>query len=69
MAGECMRSALVTLFIFAMVLSPILTSEAARFTFPDTTPICPDCVCCAPPPPGYCCDCNCAAPIKTHTDE
>lgn len=33
MAGGSMRSALVTLFIFAIVLSPISTPEAARFVF------------------------------------
>ncbi|KAL6275779.1 hypothetical protein ACE6H2_019380 [Prunus campanulata] len=33
MAGDSVRSALVTLFILAMVLSPISTSEAARSTF------------------------------------
>ncbi|TQE01610.1 hypothetical protein C1H46_012840 [Malus baccata] len=68
MAGGSMRSALVTLFIFAIVLSPISTPEAARFVFLDTTPICPACVCCAPPPQGSCCDC-CATPIETQSQE
>ncbi|PRQ51198.1 hypothetical protein RchiOBHm_Chr2g0141731 [Rosa chinensis] len=68
MSGGSMRFALVTLFIFAMVLSPITTSEAARFTFLDTTPICPACVCCAPAPRGSCCDC-CATPIETQSEQ
>ncbi|KAJ4717994.1 Cell division cycle protein-like protein [Melia azedarach] len=76
MAGNNPRSVLLTLFIFAMVLSPMLPSEAARFpanglggvmllrrpAVPPPAP-CPACVCCAPAPPGRCCPCGrCAAP-------
>ncbi|CAL2263924.1 unnamed protein product [Prunus armeniaca] len=61
MAGDSMRSALVTLFILAMALSPISTSEAARSTFRDVKTICPACVCCTPAPQGSCCKC-CATP-------
>ncbi|GMN37101.1 hypothetical protein TIFTF001_006549 [Ficus carica] len=64
MAGG-LRSALVTVFIFAMALSPSSTSEAARVVFLDATPICPACVCCTPPPPGGCCTDCCAGPGET----
>ncbi|KDP40831.1 hypothetical protein JCGZ_24830 [Jatropha curcas] len=54
MAANSLKSVLVTLFIFAMVLSPAIPSEAARLNHRDllqtTTrpPICPACVCCEP---------------------
>ncbi|KAH7858472.1 hypothetical protein Vadar_024168 [Vaccinium darrowii] len=60
------KTVFVTLIIFAMVLSPMLTScEAARFTHRELLqrgPICPACVCCAPPPPGSCCRCCASTP-------
>ncbi|CAK7356581.1 unnamed protein product [Dovyalis caffra] len=64
--GNSLRSILVTLFVFAMVLSPILPSAEAgrlnhRVLAGPPRPICPACVCCAPPPPGFCCEC-CATP-------
>ncbi|EEF46348.1 conserved hypothetical protein [Ricinus communis] len=67
MASSSLKSFLVTLFIFAMVLSPMIPSEAARMNQRDllqtNEPIfCPACVCCSPPPPGQCCDC-CATPV------
>ncbi|KAF3450660.1 hypothetical protein FNV43_RR06749 [Rhamnella rubrinervis] len=61
-----LRSPLVTLFIFAMVLSSLSTSDGARFFYLDATPICPACVCCSTPPPGSCCDC-CASPGETQS--
>ncbi|KAJ0074848.1 hypothetical protein Patl1_33907 [Pistacia atlantica] len=59
------KSFLVTLLIFAMVLSPLqLPCEAARVQGLDRVllqdgPVCPACVCCAPAPPGGCCPCFC----------
>ncbi|PON54504.1 hypothetical protein PanWU01x14_194630 [Parasponia andersonii] len=69
MAGSdrTLRSAFVTLFVFAMVLTP-LTSEAARVIYLDTTPICPACVCCTPPPPGSCCT-DCCAGESTQSQQ
>ncbi|KAL6335735.1 hypothetical protein AAG906_039498 [Vitis piasezkii] len=63
------RSILLTIFIFAMVLSPMVSScDAARFTQrellqEDEGPICPACVCCSPAPPGGCCPC-CTSPAE-----
>ncbi|XP_065868970.1 uncharacterized protein [Euphorbia lathyris] len=67
MASSSMKSVLVTLFIFAMVLSPIMQTQAARLNTRDLLqtdePIfCPACVCCSPPPHGSCCEC-CAEPV------
>ncbi|KAK4267362.1 hypothetical protein QN277_024149 [Acacia crassicarpa] len=75
MASDSLKLSLVTLFIFAVVLSQTttLTCEAARARPPrapapkplrhsriPNNPICPQCVCCAPPPaPGKCCSCLC----------
>ncbi|PNT43919.1 hypothetical protein POPTR_003G061000v4 [Populus trichocarpa] len=66
MTGNSLKSIMVTLFIFAMVLSPILPSaEAGRLNYRglQSGPICPTCVCCSPPPPGSCCPC-CSTPIE-----
>ncbi|CAK9165321.1 unnamed protein product [Ilex paraguariensis] len=60
MASFSPKSTLVTLMIFAIVFSPMLSSEAARFTHRELLqrpPLCPACVCCEPPPPGSCCRC------------
>ncbi|KAM1462368.1 hypothetical protein COP2_047804 [Malus domestica] len=58
MASNSTTSALVTLFMFAMVLSPISTSEAARSTFIVSDATCPACVCCpGSAPKGSCCKC------------
>ncbi|KAF3450661.1 hypothetical protein FNV43_RR06750 [Rhamnella rubrinervis] len=62
-AGKSTSSILVTVLIFAMILSPMTTCEAARSPKPER-PICPACVCCEPAPKGSCCRC-CAAPIVT----
>ncbi|KAI8529616.1 hypothetical protein RHMOL_Rhmol12G0238800 [Rhododendron molle] len=68
MESKSHNTVFVTLIIFAMVLSPMVTScEAARLTHREllqTGPICPTCVCCFPPPPGECCPC-CSTPIPT----
>ncbi|KAK4267369.1 hypothetical protein QN277_024156 [Acacia crassicarpa] len=73
MASDSLKLSLVTLFIFAVILSPTTTlpCEAARpppprapvpkplrhSRFPDNL-ICPQCVCFAPPPaPDKCCPC------------
>ncbi|XP_058192581.1 uncharacterized protein LOC131309898 [Rhododendron vialii] len=65
MESKSHKTVFVTLVVFAMVLSPMVTScEAARSTHRELLqrpPICPACVCCAPPPPGSCCRC-CATP-------
>ncbi|KAH7856669.1 hypothetical protein Vadar_004060 [Vaccinium darrowii] len=65
------KTVFVTLIIFAMVLSPMLTScEAARFAHRELLqggPICPACVCCSPPPPGSCCPC-CTTPTPVATE-
>ncbi|WCJ39675.1 hypothetical protein M5689_020646 [Euphorbia peplus] len=67
MANSSLKFVLVTFFIFAMVLSPIIPTEAARMntrgllqkTGGDSV-VCPLCVkCCSPAPPGSCCDCGC----------
>uniref|UniRef100_A0A6N2MUB8 Uncharacterized protein n=1 Tax=Salix viminalis TaxID=40686 RepID=A0A6N2MUB8_SALVM len=68
MAGNSLKSVLVTLFVFAMVLSPMLPSaEAGRLNHRglQSGPICLTCVCCTPPPPGSCCKKCCATPIET----
>ncbi|KDP40828.1 hypothetical protein JCGZ_24827 [Jatropha curcas] len=68
MATNSVKSVLLTLFIFAMVLSPMMPCEAARAPnhnrglLQTDEPFCPACVCCSPPPPGSCCDC-CATPV------
>ncbi|KAH7547123.1 hypothetical protein FEM48_Zijuj01G0275800 [Ziziphus jujuba var. spinosa] len=69
MAGNsATKSILVTILIFAMILSPLSTCDAARLSYQER-PICPACVCCRPPPPGSaCCRC-CAAPIETQPAE
>nr|DAD44533.1 TPA_asm: hypothetical protein HUJ06_002763 [Nelumbo nucifera] len=72
MAAKSGISMMATLLILALVLSPVLPTEAARFTnnelFGRTLLqeeiICPACVCCTPAPPGECCEC-CASPIET----
>ncbi|KAG2728898.1 hypothetical protein I3760_01G225400 [Carya illinoinensis] len=64
MAGNSLRSAFVTLFVFAIILSPKVTCDAARFT---QEVVCPACVCCTPAPPGSCCQC-CATPIETSSE-
>ncbi|EEF46349.1 uncharacterized protein LOC8281613 [Ricinus communis] len=70
MATNSLKSSFVTFLVFAMILSPIIPSEAARLNHRDLLqtrpPICPACVCCAPPPPGSCCRC-CASPIVTES--
>ncbi|XWS16270.1 hypothetical protein CRYUN_Cryun34aG0070700 [Craigia yunnanensis] len=64
MAGDYPRSVLITVVIFALVLSPMLPCGEARSLAP--RPICPACVCCAPPPPGQaCCRCGCASSTQT----
>ncbi|KAL4039444.1 hypothetical protein IC575_003096 [Cucumis melo] len=52
---------LVAVFIVLMVVSSpdlmlITTSHAARLAKIDP-PMCPQCMCCSSPPPGFCCDC------------
>ncbi|KAL3513107.1 hypothetical protein ACH5RR_025824 [Cinchona calisaya] len=69
MALTSLKSIVATLFLFAILLSPMLMlpSEAGR---PNRelnvrAPIifCPACVCCAPPPsPNTCCPCRCSTP-------
>ncbi|KAF9689943.1 hypothetical protein SADUNF_Sadunf01G0144700 [Salix dunnii] len=71
MAGDSLKFILVSFFIFAMVLSPIVPSaEAGRLNHRGlarvSRPICPACVCCSPPPPGSCCRC-CASPVQTQS--
>ncbi|OAY36564.1 hypothetical protein MANES_11G030500v8 [Manihot esculenta] len=68
MATNSLKSTMVALFIFALVLSPMVPCEAARPSHPrgllqtDEPIFCPACVCCTPPPPGECCEC-CATPV------
>ncbi|KAK9228973.1 hypothetical protein WN944_021930 [Citrus x changshan-huyou] len=68
------KSVLLTLFVFAIVSSPMLPCEAAAKSaandlgavmrakklppFPPKV-YCLHCVCCAPAPPGECCKCDC----------
>ncbi|KAF9591031.1 hypothetical protein IFM89_001241 [Coptis chinensis] len=57
-----------TIFIFCLVLSPALPSDAARFNQRELLqrrPICPACLCCpnAKTPVGSCCPC-CRGPIQ-----
>ncbi|KAJ6711718.1 TRANSMEMBRANE PROTEIN [Salix purpurea] len=72
MAGGSLKSILASLFIFAIVLSPVLPSaDAGRLNHRglgrvSRPPICPACVCCSPPPPGSCCSC-CASPVQTQS--
>ncbi|OMO66491.1 Cell division cycle protein-like protein [Corchorus olitorius] len=71
MAGKNAGSILITIFLFALVLSPILPCDATR-PIDHLGPVvkrvilCPDCVCCTPPAPGSCCKC-CASPIHTQS--
>ncbi|XP_004486803.1 uncharacterized protein [Cicer arietinum] len=69
MATNSVKCTLVTIFIFAMALSPTLPScDAARVPLAvNNGPICPTCVCCTPPPPGSCCKQCCASPIESQT--
>ncbi|KAJ9190279.1 hypothetical protein P3X46_001498 [Hevea brasiliensis] len=68
MATNSLKYTLVALFIFALVLSPMIPCEAARPNHPrgllqtDDPIVCPACVCCTPPPPGECCEC-CSTPV------
>ncbi|ESQ47731.1 hypothetical protein EUTSA_v10021873mg [Eutrema salsugineum] len=60
---------LLYVLVLAVVLSPILPCQAAsghlggggRKLMAPSPPIrmCPQCVCCAPAAPGYCCPCRC----------
>ncbi|KAG2722819.1 hypothetical protein I3843_02G122300 [Carya illinoinensis] len=68
MAGNSIRSIFVSLFVFAVILSPLMvTCDAARFTQRVTRPVCPACVCCTPAPAGSCCRC-CATPVKKQSE-
>ncbi|XAR65484.1 hypothetical protein NMG60_11009626 [Bertholletia excelsa] len=56
MANNSMRSLVLSIFIFALALSPVLECEGAR----ELLQICHqplNCVCCSTPPPGECCTC------------
>ncbi|OMO66490.1 hypothetical protein COLO4_30544 [Corchorus olitorius] len=69
MAGKNTGSILITIFLFALVLSPMVPCDATRpIDHPGVVKriICPACVCCTPPPPGSCCKC-CASPIQTQS--
>ncbi|WCJ39676.1 cryptdin protein-related [Euphorbia peplus] len=63
MATSSIKSVLVTLFIFAMVLSPMIPTEATRLNTRELLQTkkpfpCPDCMCCSSAPPaGSCCAC------------
>ncbi|CAL9221743.1 unnamed protein product [Arabidopsis halleri] len=56
-------------FVLALVLSPTLLCQAdgmplgggVRKLMAPSPPIlmCPQCECCAPAPPGFCCPCRC----------
>ncbi|KAG2728904.1 hypothetical protein I3843_01G221000 [Carya illinoinensis] len=61
MAGNSLRPAFVTLFMFAIILFPMVICDAAQFA---QEVVCPTCVCCTPKRPGSCCQC-CAASIET----
>ncbi|KAF2613697.1 hypothetical protein F2Q70_00010248 [Brassica cretica] len=65
-------SVLLYVLVLALVLSPILSCQAASVHLGGGSPggrklmepsppvrMCPQCVCCAPAPPGYCCPCRC----------
>ncbi|XP_022144128.1 uncharacterized protein LOC111013890 [Momordica charantia] len=62
-----LSSIFVTVLVFTMVLSPMISTAAAtRLPLQvRRPPICPACVCCKPPPPGSCCKQCCATPIET----
>ncbi|WJX42992.1 hypothetical protein P8452_30155 [Trifolium repens] len=65
MATNSMKFTLMTVFIFAIALSPTLPCHAARLPLAVSRPICIQCVCCTPPPEGHCCSNCCASPIQT----
>ncbi|KAJ0076423.1 hypothetical protein Patl1_33933 [Pistacia atlantica] len=71
-AGNPSSSVLVTLFIFVVVFSPMLSCEASRFTpfngVHRDRLYCPQCVCCAPAKPGKCCPCFCGGNLPTKGD-
>ncbi|CAF1705266.1 unnamed protein product [Brassica oleracea] len=56
-------SVLLYVLVLALVLSPILPCRGpgGRKLMAPSPPVrmCPQCVCCAPAPPGYCCPCRC----------
>ncbi|KAI4329034.1 hypothetical protein L6164_021341 [Bauhinia variegata] len=65
MAVNSLRFALVTIFIFGLALSSTLPCAEARPRLPSPGVVCPQCACCTPTPPGFCCDCmKCAALAK-----
>ncbi|XP_054783165.1 uncharacterized protein LOC129290431 [Prosopis cineraria] len=76
MASNSLKLTLLTLFIFAIIFSPMTTlpCDAARAPppggpaptpFPEIPIYCPLCLCCAPPPaPGKCCPCFCPHPAE-----
>ncbi|VVA98883.1 unnamed protein product [Arabis nemorensis] len=67
--GSSRSSILLYVLVLMLVLSPMLPCQAAsvplggggRKLMAPSPPIrmCPQCVCCAPAPPGYCCPCRC----------
>ncbi|KAI7984776.1 hypothetical protein LOK49_LG14G01993 [Camellia lanceoleosa] len=59
------KSVLATFFIFAIVLSPYLPSDAAKE--PINRPYCPACNCCKVEPPPPCCYCACSV-ITDHPE-
>ncbi|KFK39442.1 hypothetical protein AALP_AA3G245500 [Arabis alpina] len=60
---------LIYILVLALVFSPTLPCQAAivplgsggrkLMTPPPPIRFCPQCVCCAPAPPGSCCPCRC----------
>ncbi|KAI3416962.1 uncharacterized protein J3R85_014955 [Psidium guajava] len=57
----------LSLVFFAAVLAPLQPCDAIRMPERGLQgPICPACVCCAPPPLGSCCPC-CTTPVETQS--
>ncbi|XP_019082863.1 PREDICTED: uncharacterized protein LOC109125543 [Camelina sativa] len=68
-AGSSRSTILLFVLVLSLVLSPILPRQATslplggggRKLMAPSPPIlmCPQCACCAPAPPGFCCPCRC----------
>ncbi|MCH79568.1 copia protein [Trifolium medium] len=71
MATNSMKFTLITIFIFAMALSPTLPCAATRLPLAVSGSMtsCIQCLCCTRPPPGSCCTRCCASAQTQNIDQ